>query len=54
MAVVMAIYLVWNGELIMLRATAQLVSVGADCLRIVSYGYLYAWGWWVSGLQRRG
>jgi putative MATE family efflux protein len=45
MAVVMAVYLIWNDELVMLfTKQADVVSVGADCLRIVSYGYLfYAW-----------
>jgi putative MATE family efflux protein len=45
MAVVMAIYLIWNDELIRLFThDPAVIAVGADCLRIVSYGYLfYAW-----------
>ncbi len=45
MAVVMAIYLIWNDQLVRLFThDADVVAVGADCLRIVSYGYLfYAW-----------
>lgn len=45
MAVVMAIYLIWNDQLVGLFTNdPAVIAVGADCLRIVSYGYLfYAW-----------
>lgn len=45
MAVVMAIYLIWNDQLVgLFTHNPAVIAVGADCLRIVSYGYLfYAW-----------
>ena len=45
MGVVAAIYIVWNEELVRIFThDPAIIAVGADCLRIVSYGYLfYAW-----------
>ena len=45
MGVVAAIYIVWNDELVRIFThDPAIIAVGADCLRIVSYGYLfYAW-----------
>jgi Na+-driven multidrug efflux pump len=51
MAVVMAIYLIWCDQLVMLFShQPDVVSVGADCLRIVSYGYLF-YAWELVGIQ---
>jgi putative MATE family efflux protein len=45
MALVGVAYIVWNEELVRIfTLEADVIAVGADCLRIVSYGYLfYAW-----------
>jgi putative MATE family efflux protein len=45
MAVVAAVYIAWNDELVRIfTREPDVVAAGADCLRIVSYGYLfYAW-----------
>jgi putative MATE family efflux protein len=45
MALVAAAYIAWNEELVRIFTDdANVIAVGADCLRIVSYGYLfYAW-----------
>jgi putative MATE family efflux protein len=51
MGIVMAIYLIWNDQLVMLFShQPDVVSVGADCLRIVSYGYLF-YAWELVGIQ---
>ena len=51
MAVVMAIYLIWNDELVgLFSRQPEVVSVGADCLRIVAYGYLF-YAWELVGIQ---
>jgi len=51
MAVVMAVYLIWNDQLIALFSQdADVVRVGAACLRIVSYGYLF-YAWELVGIQ---
>jgi len=45
MGLVAAVYIIWNHELVgLFTQDADVIAVGADCLRIVSYGYLfYAW-----------
>jgi len=45
MAVVAAVYIIWNEPLIrFFTDDPEVIAIGADCLRIVSYGYLfYAW-----------
>lgn len=45
MAVVAAVYIIWNEPLIrVFTDDPEVIAIGADCLRIVSYGYLfYAW-----------
>ncbi|HEX9751041.1 MAG TPA: MATE family efflux transporter [candidate division Zixibacteria bacterium] len=46
MLAVSSVYLLFNESLIrFFTSEARVVAIGADCLRIVSYGYLfYAWG----------
>jgi len=45
MGLVAIVYVVWNDQLVgLFTHEPAVVAVGADCLRIVSYGYLfYAW-----------
>jgi putative MATE family efflux protein len=45
MAIVAAVYILWNESLIrFFTDDPAVIAIGADCLRIVSYGYLfYAW-----------
>jgi len=45
MALVAAVYIIYNEELVRIfTQETEVVRVGAECLRIVSYGYLlYAW-----------
>jgi putative MATE family efflux protein len=45
MGLIAAVYLIWDRELVgLFTKDLDVIAVGADCLRIVSYGYLfYAW-----------
>lgn len=45
MALVAVAYILWNDELVRIFTDdPEVIAIGADCLRIVSYGYiLYAW-----------
>jgi putative MATE family efflux protein len=51
MAVVAAVYILWDEPLVRIFTDdPEVVVVGADCLRIVSYGYLF-YAWELVGIQ---
>ncbi|HEX6790484.1 MAG TPA: MATE family efflux transporter [Candidatus Krumholzibacteria bacterium] len=51
MAVVAAVYIIWNEPLVRIFTDdPRVIRVGADCLRIISYGYLF-YAWELVGLQ---
>ena len=51
MAVVAAIYIIWDEPLVRIFTDdPTVIRIGADCLRIVSYGYLF-YAWELVGIQ---
>ncbi|MFT4549172.1 MAG: putative MATE family efflux protein [Verrucomicrobiales bacterium] len=46
MAMVMVVFLIWSRSLVsFFTSEAAVIEIGANCLRVVSYGYIfYAWG----------